>query len=84
MLLSVTFTAKLEFVFVLTFENGFSQSFHFKLNKKSIGSSKKKVPGIIKRDWPVLGNQLKETRNSVFCVTPKNQALHESSSVFLK
>ena len=27
---------------------------------------------------------LKETRNSYFCVIPKNQALHESASFFLK
>ena len=42
LLLSVTFTEKLELVFVLTFENAFSQSFHFKANRKSIGSSKKR------------------------------------------
>ena len=36
-LLSVTFTAKLELVFVLTFEN----DFYFKANRKSIGSPKK-------------------------------------------
>ena len=40
LLLSVTFTAKLELDFVLTFENAFSYSFHFKANRKSIGSSK--------------------------------------------
>ena len=40
LLYSVTFTAKLELVFVLTFENAFSCSFHFKANRKSIGSSK--------------------------------------------
>ena len=28
--------------------------------------------------------QLKETRNSYFCVTPENEALHESASLFLK
>ena len=39
--LSVTFMEKLELVFVLTFENAFSYSFHFKANRKSIGSSKK-------------------------------------------
>ena len=38
--LSVTFTAKFESVFVLTFEKAFSQSFHFKASRKSIGSSK--------------------------------------------
>ena len=37
LLLSVTFTANLELVFVLTVENAFS----FKANRKSIGSSKK-------------------------------------------
>ena len=37
--ISVTFTAKLELAFVLTFENAFSYSFHFKGNRKSIGSS---------------------------------------------
>ena len=42
LLLSVTVTAKLELVFVLTFENAFSKSFHFKANRKSIGSSKKR------------------------------------------
>ena len=41
LLLSVTFTAKLELAFVLTFESAFSYSFHFKANRKSIGSSKK-------------------------------------------
>ena len=40
LLLSVTFTAKLEMVFVLTFENDFSWSFHFKANRRSMGSSK--------------------------------------------
>ena len=42
LLLSITFTAKLELVFVLTFENSFSQSFHFEANRKGIGSSKKR------------------------------------------
>ena len=41
LLLSVTFTAKLKLVFVLTFENAFSLSFHLKTNKKSISFSKK-------------------------------------------
>ena len=40
LLLSVTFTVKLELVFVLTLENAFSYSFHFKANRKSIGSFK--------------------------------------------
>ena len=42
LLLSVTFTAKLKLAFVLTFESAFSYSFHFKANRKSIGSSKKR------------------------------------------
>ena len=42
LLLSVNFTAILELVFVLTFENDFSKDFHFKANGKSIGSSKKR------------------------------------------
>ena len=42
LLLSVAFTAKLELVFVLTFENFFSESFHFKANKKSKSFSKKR------------------------------------------
>ena len=41
LLLSITFTAKLELAFVLTFENDFSQTFHFKTNRTIIGSSKK-------------------------------------------
>ena len=41
LLLSITFTAKLELAFVLTFENDFSQSFHFKANRAIIGSSRK-------------------------------------------
>ena len=42
LLLSVTFTAKLELVFVLIFESAFSDSFHFIANRSSIGSSKKR------------------------------------------
>ena len=42
LLLSVALTTKLELVFVLTIENAFSESFHFKANKKSIGYSKKR------------------------------------------
>ena len=40
LLLSVTFTARLELDFVLTFENAFSWNFVFKVSRKSIGSSK--------------------------------------------
>ena len=39
LLLSVTITAKLELDFALS-ENGFSKSFDFKANRKSMGSSK--------------------------------------------
>ena len=42
LLVSLTFTAKLELIFLLTFKNAFSQSFHFKVNRKIIGSSKKR------------------------------------------
>ena len=48
LLLSVAFAAKLELVFVLTFENAFSESFHFKTNRKSIGSCKKRSEGFSK------------------------------------
>ena len=39
---SASFTANCGFVFVLTLENAFSWRFHFKTNRKSIGSSKKR------------------------------------------
>ena len=39
LLLSETFTAKFELVFVLTFENAFSQSFHVKANRRIMDSS---------------------------------------------
>ena len=48
LLLSVTFTGKLDLVFVLTFENAFSYSFHFKANRKIIGSFEKPVLGFFK------------------------------------
>ena len=40
LLLSATFMALLELVFTITQENAFSQRFHFKANRKSIGSTK--------------------------------------------
>ena len=40
--LSASFTAKFEFAFVLTLQNALSYSFHFKANRKSIDSSKKR------------------------------------------
>ena len=42
LLYSASFTAKFELVFVLTMENAFSYRLHFKANRKSIGSSKKR------------------------------------------
>ena len=36
------FTAEFKLVFVLTLENAVSETFHFKANIKSIGSSKKR------------------------------------------
>ena len=42
LLLSVSFTAKFVLFFVLTIENAFSERLHFKVNGKSIGSSKKR------------------------------------------
>ena len=39
---SASFTANCGFVFVLTLENTFSWRFHFKTNRKSISSSKKR------------------------------------------
>ena len=42
LLLPVTFTTKHELDFALTFENAFSQSFHFKAKRNSIGSPKKR------------------------------------------
>ena len=62
LLLSVTFMAKLELVFVLTFQNAFSQSFHFKDNRKSIVSSKKNGT----RDFQ---NSLPFERSACFHVT---------------
>ena len=40
--LSAVFTAKFGLVFVLILENVFPQTFHFKDNRKSTGSSKKR------------------------------------------
>ena len=41
LLLSVTFTAKFELVFVLTFKNAFSKCFHLTTNRRSIDSYEK-------------------------------------------
>ena len=42
LLLRASFTAKFGLVFVLILENNFFQKFHFKTDRKSIGSSKKR------------------------------------------
>ena len=42
LLLSASFTAKFELVFVLKPENAFSERFHFKASRKKIGSSTKR------------------------------------------
>ena len=44
-----SFTAKYELVFVLTLENGFYHGFYFKVNRNSIGSSKKQYLGFSKQ-----------------------------------
>ena len=46
--LSTNFTAKFELLLVLTLENTFSQRFHLKVNRKGIGSSKKRYSGFSK------------------------------------
>ena len=42
LLLSASFTAQFGLVFVLTLKNAFFKKFHFKANRKSIGSFKKR------------------------------------------
>ena len=49
LILSRTFTAQLGLVLVLTFKSSFPQSFHFKANRNSIGSSKKRFLGFSKQ-----------------------------------
>ena len=49
LLLSVTLMAKVELVFVLRFRNAFSQSFYYKANRKSVGSSNKRYQGFSKQ-----------------------------------
>ena len=63
LLLSTTFTTKLELFFVLTFENTFYTfyTFHFKANRKSIGSSKNST-----RDFQ---NSLPFEKSACFYVT---------------
>ena len=74
LLLSITFTAKLELVFVLKFENAFPLSFHFKTNRKSIGSSKKRYQGFSKS--PPFG------RLACFYVAVSESFKHLQSFIF--
>ena len=88
LLLSVAFTAKPELVFVLTFENAFSESFHFKANRKSIGSSKKSVLGIFKialrlRDRHVFMSQSVKVSN-VFNTLTLTQIFWKTKTFFKK
>ena len=67
-LLAATFTAEFESVFVLTQESAFYLRFDFKANRTSIGSTKKRYPGIFKialcfRDWHVFMWQSVEILN---------------------
>ena len=52
LLLSTSFTAKFGLAFVLTLESTLSQRFHFQVNRKSIGSSKKRLKMIEKVSFP--------------------------------
>ena len=61
LLLSASFTAKFQLVFALTLENDFSQRFHFKANKNSVGSSKNGT-------WDFQNSSLFE-RSTCFYVT---------------
>ena len=54
LLLSVTFTVKLELDLVLTFGNAFPWSFHFKANRKSMVSSKKRYLALRLKDRHVF------------------------------
>ena len=86
LLLSVTFTAKLELDFVLTFENALSQSFHFKANRKSIGASKKQYQGFSAlrlRDRHVFMQQLVKVLN-VFNTSTLKQILQKTKKFVKK
>ena len=61
LLLPASFTAKIGLVFVLTLENAFSSRFHYKANRKSIGSSKNSA-----RDFQ---NSLPFEKSACFYVT---------------
>ena len=88
LLLPVAFTAKLALIFVLTFENAFSESFHFKATRKSIGSSKKSVLGIFKialrlRDRHVFMSQSVKVSN-VFNTLTLKQIFWKTKTFFKK
>ena len=88
LLLPVAFTAKLALIFVLTFENAFSESFHFKANRKSIGSSKKSVLGIFKialrlRNRHVFMSQSVKVSN-VFNILTFKQIFWKTKTFFQK
>ena len=61
LLLLASFTTKFELVFALTLENDFSLRFHFKANRKSLGSSKNSPPF---------------ERSACFCVTINENFKH--------
>ena len=48
LLISASFTVKFEMIFSLTQQNTFSERFHFNINRKSIGSSKKRCWAFLK------------------------------------
>ena len=48
LLISATFTAKFELVFVITLENAFFQRFHFKTSRKSMDAFMKQYQGFLK------------------------------------
>ena len=88
LLLSSGFTAKFGLVFVLTKENAFSETFHFKANRKSIGSSKKWCYGFSK--WPSVWEagmvfmwQSLKTLN-IFNIFTLKQILWKTKNVFKK
>ena len=55
LLLSASFMAKFEFVFIITLENAFSSRFYFKANRKGIGLSKKNGTTDFQNSSPIEG-----------------------------
>ena len=76
MLLLARFTAKFELVFVLTLENASSLRFHFKANRKSIHSSKK-------RYWDFQNRPLFE-RSAFFFMWQSFEILNDFNTLSLK